>query len=128
MTNQEPAIRRPAVPLPWAAIAAGALLGAAFWVSASAPARAAEELFTLTIKGHRFDPELLEVPAGKKFKLMVKNLDDTAEEFDSYDLDREKVIQGGSEGAVFLGPLDPGTYEFFGEFHMDTAAGKLVAK
>jgi hypothetical protein len=127
MTQQTPAIRRSAPRLPLGAAVAAAL-GAALWTSATVPARAEPEVFTLTIKDHRFDPEMLEIPAGKKVKVLVRNLDDTPEEFDSYDLDREKVIQGGSEGIVFLGPLDPGTYEFYGEFHMETAAGKVVAK
>lgn len=127
MTQQTPAIRRLAPRLPLGAAAAAAL-GAALWMSATVPASAEPEVFTLTIKDHRFDPERLEIPAGKKVKVLVRNLDDTAEEFDSYDLDREKVIQGGGEGIVFLGPLDPGTYEFYGEFHMETAVGKVVAK
>jgi hypothetical protein len=29
---------------------------------------------------------------------------------------------------VFLGPLDPGEYKFFGDFHQDTAQGVLIAK
>ncbi|MGB8274377.1 MAG: cupredoxin domain-containing protein [Alphaproteobacteria bacterium] len=91
-------------------------------------ARADEDVFTLTIKDHRFEPNVLEVPAGKKFKVVVKNLDSTPEEFESYELNREKVIRADSEGVVFLGPLDPGTYDFFGEFHIETATGKLVVK
>lgn len=92
------------------------------------PAAADEDPYVLTIKDHRFDPETLEVPAGKRVKLVVRNQDPTAEEFESYSLNREKVIAGGSEGIVYIGPLDPGTYEFFGEFHEDTAKGKLIAK
>jgi plastocyanin len=92
------------------------------------PARAEDDAITLTIKDHRFTPEIVEVPAGKKVKLLVKNEDSTAEEFDSYALNREKVIPGGSQGIVYIGPLDPGTYEFMGEFNADTAQGKVVAK
>jgi hypothetical protein len=29
---------------------------------------------------------------------------------------------------VFVGPLRPGTYPYFGEFHMDTAKGTLIAE
>lgn len=88
---------------------------------------AAEE-FTLIIKEHRFQPEVLEVPAGKKIKLIVKNEDPTPEEFESHELQREKIIKGNSRGIVIVGPLEPGEYPFFGEFNMDTAQGKLVAK
>ena len=61
-------------------------------------------------------------------KILVRNQDDTAEEFDSYDLNREKVIAGNSEGIVIIGPLDAGTYSFMGEFHADTAHGTIVVK
>ncbi|MEO8161208.1 MAG: cupredoxin domain-containing protein [Arenimonas sp.] len=29
---------------------------------------------------------------------------------------------------IFLGPLKPGRYPFFGEFHMQTAQGALIAR
>lgn len=82
----------------------------------------------LVIKDHKFQPERLEVPAGVKFKLMVRNNDPTAEEFESFQLNREKVVPPGKEIPVFLGPLDRGEYPFFGDFHQDTAKGVLVAK
>lgn len=82
----------------------------------------------LTIKDHKFQPERLEVPAGVKFKLMVRNNDPTAEEFESFQLNREKVVPPGKEIPVFLGPLDRGEYPFFGDFHQDTAKGVLIAK
>jgi plastocyanin len=89
---------------------------------------AADDTFTLTIRDHRFDPAQLDVPAGKKLKLVVKNLDPTPEEFESLDLKREKVIPGNSQATINVGPLKPGTYRFVGEFHEDTAQGKIVAK
>ena len=89
---------------------------------------AAEPDFTLTINNHRFEPTELQVPAGKKIRLLVKNLDPTAEEFESHDLKREKVIPGKSETTFTIGPLKPGTYKFVGEFHESTAKGSLIAK
>jgi len=83
----------------------------------------------LTIRDHKFQPERLEVPAGVKFRLSVKNDDPTAEEFESFELNREKVVPPGKEIPVFLGPLESGKqYPFFGDFHRDTAKGVLVAK
>ena len=84
--------------------------------------------YALTISNHKFEPASLEVPAGKKIKLIVKNLDPTPEEFESYDLNREKVVAGKGEITIYIGPLKPGNYKFFGEFHQDTAQGKIVAK
>lgn len=84
--------------------------------------------FEIVIKDHKFQPPVLEIPANKKVKLIVKNQDPTPEEFESYELNREKVIAGNSHAIVFVGPLEPGTYPYFGEFNMATAQGKIVAK
>ncbi len=84
--------------------------------------------FEIAIKNHKFEPSTLEVPANKKIKLIVKNQDATPEEFESYELNREKVIPGNSQGVIFIGPLEPGTYPYFGEFNMATAKGNIVAK
>ncbi|GJL84710.1 MAG: hypothetical protein DHS20C02_04850 [Micavibrio sp.] len=91
------------------------------------PAQAVEEII-LRIKDHKFIPETVEVPAGEKVKLIVMNEDKTPEEFESYELNREKIIRGGGKGIVFIGPLKPGTYPFFGEFNMDSAKGQVIAK
>jgi plastocyanin len=88
----------------------------------------AGDTFVLTLKDHKFDPQQLVVPAGKKFTLTVKNLDATPSEFESNDLDREKVVKAGAEITVFLGPLDAGTYNFFDDFHRDTTTGTLKAQ
>ena len=84
--------------------------------------------FLLVIRDHRFEPQELVVPAGKKFKLLVDNRDLTAEEFESHALNREKVVPANSRVPVFLGPLAPGRYPFFGEFHEKTARGTLVVR
>jgi len=86
------------------------------------------EDFSLTIMDHRFEPAELEVPAGKDLTLNVTNADATAEEFESNDFDAEKVIAGGQTALIKIGPLDAGRYEFYGEYHEDSAKGALVAK
>ncbi len=101
---------------------------AALGVALLGSARADEPVFEITIKDHRFEPEETVVPAGEKVKLVIKNLDATPEEFESYDLNREKVVNGNSEITVFIGPLDPGTYGYFGEFNPDTAQGRIIAR
>ncbi len=88
----------------------------------------AESEFTIIIKDHLFQPAETVIPTGQKVKLHVQNQDSTAEEFESYTLHREKVIAGNSTGIVIVGPLEPGTYEFFGEFNAATAKGKLIVK
>ena len=92
------------------------------------PALADTPQFDLTIKDHRFEPETLVVPVGTKVKLKISNLDSTPEEFESHELNREKVIGGGKTAVVFVGPLEAGEYRFFGEFNQDTAQGRIVAE
>src|SRR5437870_3970751 len=82
--------------------------------------------FHLTIQNHQFVPAEIKVPAGQKVKLVVENKDASAEEFESYELNREKVVAGQGSIVVFVGPLDKGRYAFFGDFHQDTAKGVLV--
>jgi hypothetical protein len=84
--------------------------------------------FTLVIEQHRFEPAEFKVPAGQKLRLVVENRDPTAEEFESYDFNREKMVAGNGRIVLFVGPLKPGRYEFFGEFNPDTARGILVAE
>ncbi len=81
--------------------------------------------YVVTIKDHQFTPALLKIPANQKVKLVIDNQDPTPEEFESHDLNREKIIGGGKKGFVFIGPLKPGKYEFFGEFNPKTANGTI---
>lgn len=94
----------------------------------SGAALAADDVFEISIKEHKFNPAEVTVPAGKKLKLVVKNEDATPEEFESHDLSREKIINGNSTATILVGPLEAGTYKFFGEFHEKTAQGKLIVK
>ncbi len=84
--------------------------------------------FQLAIENHKFIPDRIEVPAGRKVKLVVDNRDATAEEFESGALRIEKVIAGKGKGIVYVGPLEPGEHKFIGEYHEKTAHGVVVAK
>jgi plastocyanin len=106
-------------------LAAALLVAAAGFCSARA-----EETFSasITIRGHKFEPAELHVPAGKRILLTVVNADPLSEEFDSSALKVEKVIAGNSEGIVRIAPLKPGTYDFVGEYHEETAKGRVIAE
>ncbi len=82
----------------------------------------------LVIRDHRFEPAEITVPAGKKVKLVIDNQDATAEEFESYELNREKVVPANATVVIFVGPLKPGRYPFFGDFNKDSAKGVLIVK
>ena len=88
--------------------------------------QAATPIFELIIKDHLFFPSEFTIPAGVKIKLVIYNKDITPEEFESYELNREKIIMGSSKAIVFIGPLKAGKYPFFGEFNIKTAQGVIL--
>jgi hypothetical protein len=90
-------------------------------------ARAADE-YTITIKDHRFTPAELRVPAKKRVVITVVNDDPTPEEFESRPMKVEKVIPGKSKATVRIGPLEPGRYDFIGEFNEATAKGVVIVE
>ena len=105
--------------------AMAALLLASFLACATA---SATPMIEITIKDHLFYPAEQTLTADTKIKLLIHNTDPTPEEFESYELNREKVIVGNSSAVIFIGPLKPGTYPFFGEFYPKTAQGKILVK
>jgi hypothetical protein len=65
-------------------------------------------------------PSEVQIPAGVKVKLVVRNENPATSEFESNQFHREKVVTPGQEIIVFVGPLDPGSYEFFDDLHPQT--------
>ena len=102
-------------------------VAAALLLSVASTAQAGED-FKLVLRDHKFEPAELSLPAGQKVKLLLENLDASPEEFESYALNREKLIPANGKVTLFLEPLKPGRYEFFGDFHKDTAQGAVVVK
>ena len=98
----------------------------AFLALAGSAALAAEPV-QLTLKDHKFSPSTVKVPAGERFKVEVTNHDATPAEFESSDLRAEKVVVPGGKISVFVGPLKPGTYAFFDDYHPDIAKGSFTA-
>jgi len=106
----------------------GALLALAA-LFASAPSQADDmPTISLTIRDGRFVPDTLNVPANTKFRLLIKNEGPGAEEFESVELRKEKVLAPGASSFLIFLPLKPGTYKFFGDFHPATAQGRMIAK
>jgi hypothetical protein len=105
-----------------------ALFSLALILATGANVAAQEPTYTLIIKDHRFQPAEIEIPAGQKIALIVKNDDPTPEEFESTELRREKVVTGGEQITVYIGPLKPGRYEFFGDFNPKTARGHIIVR
>jgi plastocyanin len=104
-----------------------ALAAVLFVLLTGGPVWADDAGIVITIKDNQFVPSTVEIPAGTKVKIIVRNEDKTTSEFESVDFHREKVVQPGGEITVFVGPLDRGSYEFFDDFHPATR-GHLIAK
>ncbi len=107
---------------------ASPVLGLFAALAFSSAAFAADPEVLLVIKDHKFQPSEVKVPAGQRIKLTVHNQDSTPEEFESKSLGREKVIPGGAKASMFIGPLKPGKYTFFGEYNEKTAKGAFIAE
>jgi len=103
-----------------------------FFAAAMIPAVAAlggdEPSVALSVKDRKFAPAELTIPAGKQVTLTIKNLDATAVEFESHDFKAEKIVPAGGEVVLHIGPLKPGSYGFFDDFHEDETKGTLVVK
>lgn len=108
---------------------AAVVLMAAVFLLVSAKGGAAElPTYTMVAKGGRLIPEVLNVPAGVRFKIVVRNEGPGAIEFESLELRKEKVLAEGAQSFVVIAPLRPGEYPFFDDFHPDTGRGRIVAK
>ena len=98
------------------------ILGAAF----ALPLAALANDTLLSIHDKQFEPNLLSLPSGTKHKLVIRNLDAMPAEFESTDLSREIVVPGHGEVTIYVGPLDPGRYQFFNDFNHEMQ-GTIVA-
>jgi plastocyanin domain-containing protein len=92
------------------------------------PAQAATDEVALIIKNHQFIPAEIRVAANQRIKLNLHNQDNSPEEFESHSLNREKLIPAGAKAVIYIGPLKPGSYDFFGEFNPTTAKGVVIAE
>ncbi len=109
----------------WIRVAGGALLLAC--VAAAPLSAGVAGPISLVLKDHQFTPNHLDVPSGQRFRIEVSNQDATPAEFESYDLKFEKIVVAGGTVTVSAGPLHPGTYKFFDDYHPDAATGTITA-
>lgn len=95
---------------------AAALLCCFSLVAAHARADAAAA-YSLEISDEGFTPVAVHVPAGQKVQLHVTNVRKLPSEFESFALNREKIVPPGGSITVWIGPLKPGRYSFFDDFN-----------
>jgi plastocyanin len=83
--------------------------------------------FKLEMNDGKLNPARIEVPAGQRIKIAIRNTGKGAAEFESVQLRKEKVLAPGGDSFVVIAPLEPGEYKFFDDFHQQ-AQGVIVAK
>jgi Cupredoxin-like domain len=92
-------------------------------------AHAAEEAsFEIVARDGRFLPDVLEVPAGVKLKLVLRNEGKTPVEFENLELRVEKVLAPNSASRVTVQPLKPGTYILMDDLQAEPAKMRLIAR
>ena len=101
-------------------------VGAAM-ISCVAAAAVADDL-EIKFDNHRFAPQTVTVPSGEALAVKVVNSSNEPIEFESFKLNREKVVTPGDTITVHLPALSPGTYDFYDDFHQDVPQGTIVAK
>ena len=103
------------------------LLFAALLAAAPARATADDHTLALAITETGFAPAELPVPAGgDKIRIEVTNQTGAAVEFESFELNRERVVQPGKTVTVWLSGLVAGRYEFFDDFHQERKGALVV--
>lgn len=94
------------------------------------PSLAQAELptYELSMRDGHFTPAQLVVPAGQRFKIVLKNIGQGPAEFESTPLRVEKVLSPGVTTFVVIHPLRPGHYPFFDEFNPQLPEGGILAQ
>jgi len=104
------------------------VIGLMFSVSGMADPEMMGKTFEIRFESHHFSPQTLEVPANTPLQVRVVNSSRERIEFESFSLNREKVVEPGGSVTLKLPALRAGTYDFFDDFHQDVPEGAIVAK
>ena len=81
----------------------------------------------MTVSDGVFSPKRLEVPAGKRIKLILINRGPGPLEFENADLHVEKILAANAESFVVI-TLPPGEHMFVDEFNIATGELLIVAR
>ena len=97
-------------------------------VALAAGTRAEDNVFELRYENRRFTPQTITVPANRPFRIKVINASKETVEFESFKLNRERVVGPGETIIVNVPALSPGSYDFYDDFHDDVPEGAIIAK
>ena len=99
-----------------------------FTIGFESRAQADDAVVELRFENRRFIPQTITVSANQPFKIKITNASKEAIEFESFKLNREKVVGPGESVIVLLPALRPGSYDFYDDFHQDVPEGTINAK
>jgi hypothetical protein len=102
------------------------MLLAAGGLAIAAPAE--DTVVELRFENRRWIPQTITVPANRPFKIRIINTAKEAVEFESFKLNREKVVGPGETATINMPALKAGSYDFYDDFHADVPEGTIVAK
>jgi len=97
-------------------------------VALASRARGEDTVIELRFENHHFTPQTITAPANQPLRLKVINASRETIEFESFKLNREKVIGPGETIIIPLPALSPGSYDFYDDFHQDVPEGTIIAK
>ncbi|MBI1821463.1 MAG: cupredoxin domain-containing protein [Nitrospirae bacterium] len=95
-----------------------------FWTSISH----GENIIRSTIKGQKFNPDEIHIKSDTPVVFQVTNEDSVPVEFESLDLNKEKIVWPGKTIDIPLKGLKPGVYEFFSDFGPKDLKGKIIVE
>lgn len=99
-----------------------------FTGSVQAAQRGERITFSVVLTDKGFQPDVLNVPAGKRIKIELTNQTDKVAELESFDMKFEKIASPGAKVSVFTGPLRAGNYSFFDDYSVNGVKGTLIAQ
>ena len=92
------------------------------------PARGDDTVIELRFENRRFTPQTITVPAHQPLTIKVVNASKETIEFESFKLNRERVVGPAETIIIRLPALRPGNYDFYDDFHQDVPEGSIIAK
>lgn len=97
-------------------------------VKGASPSSYQDTVLEIHFADHRFTPQTLVVHADQPLVIKIVNSSKERIEFESFSLNREKVVDPGESITLRLPALRAGSYDFFDDFHSDVPEGVIIAK
>lgn len=105
--------------------AAIAMMAGATFTAATA---ADLKTYEITLNADTFSPQQIKAKAGEPFRIKLHNKTELPVELESGALGFEKIVESGHDIVVNVRAKEPGTYDFFDDFHPKQYVGHVVVE